>query len=671
MLRYWPTHLVSEIRTHIRGAFLVLAASILVVTSILGPLGTPTAHAADAFGGASGLSSGYGSNTSTCAIETVGWVICPVMRSIAKLADYGFAFINQNFLRIEYNISNTDSGVYKAWELMRTVANASFVIAFMVIIYSQLTGRNSGGYNIKRMLPRLIIGAVLVNLSYYVCVIGIEVSNVLGDSVLAMMDGVTKNIGDAAMSLDSAKNGFDDSRLTDITSSVLTKSGTVWILLAPVAAVTVAVAVVCAAGLVLLIMRKVVVAMLVLVSPLVFVSYLLPNIERYFQQWLRLFFQLLLLYPIIAFLLGTGQIISATIINVDSGSDSNYSVQDDSYQGRNGGSGHVTTDLAAAGAAVLPLLGVWFLLKSLTSLVSNAGGKLADIRRGPSKAQDDKMKAKLDSKMNQKPVAGAGAGLPSFGGRRPAFSRLSRRHKATPGGSSLPRGGSAPSTPGRAGSGNTPASMLDSMLGMGKGDKVEANSEAAQKVGDINAQNAASAEAANLNAQVAAAVQGGGGGDDKKGKSAKDIFNNMNKTHESKDKQRSLGSAGPQPAGGGGQATPTAPSNDYRAPAIMQTNNQQAPQQQAGGATKIIAVPVQVDASSFLQNNSGAMPPQAAMQQPPTSDIERKAKARAQKYIFDAAAEVKAAEDKMDILNQKPDAKDEPPHTTPDSKDTH
>ncbi|MBI3889819.1 type IV secretion system protein, partial [Candidatus Saccharibacteria bacterium] len=349
--------MLHSIRTRLGGAFLVIG----IIAATLGTVATPISTANAQFNTPSAASS-YGANTSSCEIETVGWVICPVMRSIAKLADYGFAFINQNFLKIEYGISNTDSGVYKAWTLMLSIANILFVLAFMWIVYAQITGKSAGGYNIKRMLPRLIIAAILVNVSYFACVIAIEVSNAVGGSILAIMQEVSDRIGPAAMTLSSAENGFDDSRLSDITSAILTKQGTVWILLAPVAAVTISIAIICAAGLVLLIMRKVVVAMLVLVSPLMFVTYLLPNTERYFQQWLRLFFQLLLLYPVIAFLLGTGQIISATIINVGSESDSNYRVRDDNYNARNGGSGSATTDLAAAGAAVLPLLGTWFLL---------------------------------------------------------------------------------------------------------------------------------------------------------------------------------------------------------------------------------------------------------------------------------------------------------------------
>src|SRR3990167_5559386 len=118
MLNARPSYLVRLVRSMSKkvGVFAIVAL-LSISASAVGPLNA-TVNAQPTLGGTSGLSSGYGSTTSTCAIETVGWVICPVMRSIAKLADYGFAFINQNFLRIEYNIQANDGGVYKAWELV-------------------------------------------------------------------------------------------------------------------------------------------------------------------------------------------------------------------------------------------------------------------------------------------------------------------------------------------------------------------------------------------------------------------------------------------------------------------------------------------------------------------------------------------------------------------------
>lgn len=649
MLKTWLSHTLRSTRTQIRGAF--FAVGLVAVT--LGTVATPlsTAHAQ--------TPTGYGQNTSSCEIETVGWIICPVMRSIAKLADYGFAFINQNFLKIEFGIFNSDSGVYKAWELMLSVANALFVLALMWIIYSQLTGKNSGGYTIKRMLPKLIIAAILVNVSYFICTIAIELSNIIGGSVLAIMQEVSDRIGPAAMTLSSAENGFDDSRLSDITSEILKKQGTVWILLAPVAAVTVSIAVICAAGLVLLIMRKVVVAMLVLISPLMFVTYLLPNTEKYFQQWARLFFQLLLLYPVIAFLLGTGQIISATIINVGSGGDSNYRVRDDNYNARNGGSGSATTDLAAAGAAVLPLLGTWFLLKSLSSVVTNTGSRVADSigRRG--KNQEKKIKAQMENKAKQ---SVAGSGLPTYE-RRPAFTRRRRNSVAD----NLATNSSKPKEAGRAANGSRSPSLLDRAMGAGgEGENpaeqrtpqplTQQQEAQAQLNAQLAAQDATQGQVAELKGAIATA-ENQSKPEDKK-KTAKDIFNNLNKT-------RQMGGGGNNGGGGGGTASagggapapqtvaaPSAPINNY--PAATRNSSGGAPAPSAPSSPQqIVAIPVQVDASSFLSNNTSPSTP-AGMGMPSLSsnEVQSKATERANKYLFDAQNELNDASHKLDEIKE-------------------
>lgn len=666
-LKHWSRRGQLAIYSGWKRAALFVAAFFVISTSFtaFSPQ-TSTVQAVDPLSTGQSLSSGFGGSVSTCAIETVGWVICPVMRTIAKLADYGFSFINENYLKIEYSITNTDSGAYTAWEVMRTIANAVFVLIFLFVIYSQITGRNAGGYSIKRLLPRLMLSAILVNVSYFICVIAIDLSNLLGVAILDIMKGITDQIGTPALSLDNAANGFKDGILTDLTSSVLTKSGVVWILLAPVAAVIISIAVVSAAGIVLLIARKVIVAMLILVSPLLFVTYLLPNIEHYFQQWLRLFVQLLLVFPVVAFLLGTGQIISATIINVGSDGDANYSVKDDSYQAKSGGSGSATTDLAAAAAAVLPLVGVWFMMKGLSSVMATAGTRIAaGVGRGAkAREQAQKIQAKFN-KPNLTP-----AGIPnSVFERKPAFSRLAgRRHKPGAGTPATGESNTAMPGAGRVGA-NRPnqnlASTLDALAGgpKGPGGATEAAADTAKKLEELNNAQLKAELADASGMQVRAAQEE----EKKKGKTAKDIFNNMNRARPtSKDQQRSFGTAGAQPGGGGGAGggaqPPANQTANYKAPSLSQTPIS-APQ--SGSKPTVIVAPVQVDASSLLNTKPAQASTEHMMTQPPISGTQEKAKARAQKYIFDSANDVDDARKSLDLLDKKTN---EAPHQPTDKK---
>ena len=653
MLQHWSKRVTEVLHANLRRGALLLLATFVAVMVVLSPFMARPAQAQLA--GLQSLGGSFTNGLSSCAIETVGWVICPTMRSIAKLADYGFSYMNQNFLRIDYALASNDSGTYTAWEIMRTIANAAFVIAFMVLVYSQLTGKNSGGYSIKRLLPRLIIAAIAVNLSYFLCVILIDISNIVGDSLINILQGIAGRVGTTIMPIGKTGSAFNDGILTVITSAVMQKAGIAWVLLAPVAAVIVSIATISAVMLVVLIMRKTIVAMLILVSPLLFVAYLLPNLERFFTQGVRLFLQLLMLYPIIALLLGAGQIVSATIISVGSNDRTytNYRVTNDSYFSALGGSGSAITDLTAAAAAVLPLLGVWFLFKNMSTVMSSAGSRLTAAVKGRRGGGGDDKEARVTGKA----TAGAQNIKRMFGSetpnRRQAYSHSRRRR--SPGNSALSGGGSG-----------QPSQVLPQNAALGGNDVTsiaeEQRTPPQTPFGEKQSQDDKDINLDGINAT------GGNGEDGKDGKknvadaadenvTAKDLFSQMNRKqgHESKDSERKFSAGAPAAgsgnSGGGGSSSsqPSAPTVGFKAPQIAQNENIVTGTSTPVQSTTAVAIPVQIDASSLL----GQQHPPDNMTQPPISGTEEKAKARAQKYLFDTEKDLDEAREEQDILNKK------------------
>lgn len=323
----------------------------------------------------------------TCALDNIGWLICPVLRSAAKAGDYAFTFIAQSFLAIEPALFSSEGGTIKAWGVMRNIANVVFVVMFLVVIYSLLTGRGVGNYNIKRMLPRFIVGAILVNISFFICQLMVDISNIAGRAISGALGSVASSIGTSGMPI-ADKVGSDSAPvLTEITSGILAKVDVSWVLLAPVTAVVMLVALICSVLIVVLIVRKTLIVALILLSPLAFVAYLLPNTEQYFTRWLRLLSQALLLFPVIAILLGAGQIVSSAIIQAG---DSGYKVENDEYTPSKSGAGagsqsSATVGLVAAGTAVLPLAGVWYVFKLA---LSGADMLALRVRRGGQRLQE-------------------------------------------------------------------------------------------------------------------------------------------------------------------------------------------------------------------------------------------------------------------------------------------
>lgn len=96
-------------------------------------------QAADkAAGDTSGDSTGDGENETSCAVDGIGWIICPVMSGMAKLNSYALDYLKK-WLTIPVNSIGSTS-VSDAWKSFRDIANVLFVIAFMIIIYSQIVG---------------------------------------------------------------------------------------------------------------------------------------------------------------------------------------------------------------------------------------------------------------------------------------------------------------------------------------------------------------------------------------------------------------------------------------------------------------------------------------------------------------------------------------------------
>ena len=103
-----------------------------------------------------------GTGTSCDSTQTggLGWILCPVVGFIANGMDKIYSIVAR-FLEVHTVTADTTSSLYRMWAIVRDIANICFVGVFLVIIYSQITGMGYTNYNLKKMLPRLIAGAVL------------------------------------------------------------------------------------------------------------------------------------------------------------------------------------------------------------------------------------------------------------------------------------------------------------------------------------------------------------------------------------------------------------------------------------------------------------------------------------------------------------------------------
>ncbi len=260
-----------------------------------------------------------------CAVQGVGWIICPTVRFLASGMDKIFDLM-KGFLEVKTMTLDTTSPLYRMWEVMRGFANIAFVIAFLVIIYSQLTSLGFSNYNIKKMLPRLIVAALLVNISYYVCALAVDASNILGYALQDALVDLRGTIVGPYTSANTAVTSWESVTTFIISGGTIAVAGItalgvaiasgagvlslVFILIPFLLGVLVAVIV----ALLVLAARQALIIVLVAISPLAFIAYLLPNTEKWFEKWKDLFMTMLLLFPIFSVIFGGSQLAGSLII---------------------------------------------------------------------------------------------------------------------------------------------------------------------------------------------------------------------------------------------------------------------------------------------------------------------------------------------------------------------
>jgi len=264
------------------------------------------------------------STSTSCDVQGIGWFICPVSNWLADGIDYMYSALQQFLKTKPLETTNQNSGIYLAWVIMRNISNVAFIVAFLVIIYSQLTSVGISNYGVKKMIPRLVIAAVLVNLSFTICAILLDLSNIAGYAFQDAFMGIKNTI--STVGENTSTWTWSEVISTALSNGVLAVGAGYAVSLAlttellpmlvPAAAL---------AGLtllfILLIMaaRQALIIILIIISPLAFVCYLLPGTEKWFKKWRDSFLTMLVFFPAFSVVFGGAQLAGILIIQNASG----------------------------------------------------------------------------------------------------------------------------------------------------------------------------------------------------------------------------------------------------------------------------------------------------------------------------------------------------------------
>ena len=310
----------------------------------------------------------------------LGWLLCPVVTAVAGVGESLWNTIESDFMQIPAGqLFDGGGGVVEGWRIVQGIANVAFIILFLVVIFSQLTGVGIDNYGIKKILPKLVVVAVLMNLSLLLCQVAVDLSNVLGSGINNLLTGLAGSLPEVEESSGGAKGAATavDAMLGGGAVGlfgVLTGGATLAAAAAAVGIAALGIVISVVASIIfmylILIVRQAGVVLAIVIAPIAIVCYMLPNTEKLYKKWFSLFKALLVVYPICGALIGAGQLAGAVLGSVD----------------------NTGMKIAAMLVQVLPFFLIPMLLKNSLALMGNVGAKLSTWgrqlgRRGSSTAR--------------------------------------------------------------------------------------------------------------------------------------------------------------------------------------------------------------------------------------------------------------------------------------------
>lgn len=250
----------------------------------------------------------------------LSWMLCPAIADGAATATGLLGSITDltaTHKSIIEQFSDQNSAIYKAWSSFRNLANIGFVIMLLVVVFSQVTNLGISNYNIKKILPKLIITAVLVNFSYLILGVAIDLSHIIGNGI----GSAIRTIAGESMSAEaSAQASSIVSKIAGMVTGAGLIGGGVAIattgpaLILPVVLFVITTVISVFFGFVMLTIRQAAIIMVIVLAPLAMVLYALPNTAAVTKKYISTLKALLMLYPMFVLATSAGALASTIIV---------------------------------------------------------------------------------------------------------------------------------------------------------------------------------------------------------------------------------------------------------------------------------------------------------------------------------------------------------------------
>lgn len=259
----------------------------------------------------------------------LAWAFCPVMKAMAFSVASMDNFINKEMTVGSSNDSSNPNQIFcdsqssgqalksctayhNAWTSVRNIALGLMGISIIIVLIAQALGFEFlDAYTIRKVLPRLLISAVGITLSWQLMQFFVTLSNDLAYGIRVIIYQPFVDFGDVTLGNGIFGSGTVASLLAIGALTALGWIGLLSYLLTALLAVFIA--------LLVLILRQMLIIVLIIMAPIAIACYVLPNTQKVYKLWWESFSKALLMFVMIAALIAVGRVFSVVALTSTTG----------------------------------------------------------------------------------------------------------------------------------------------------------------------------------------------------------------------------------------------------------------------------------------------------------------------------------------------------------------
>jgi hypothetical protein len=289
---------------------------------------TPEGQGTPADAGALATQGDASPTCETASANPISWIMCPILNGILVGIDAIFTGFIVPFLKVSPINTDPENTIFIIWSTFRTIGNIVLLFALLFAVFGQAIGGGMvDAYTVKKIMPRILVAAILINLSIYIVAFMIDVGNILGQGIGQL---ITAPLGDESIFNFTLGAGTSGLLLTGGIFAIFGGIPALVLSIAGVAAVGVAgVGSLLSAALIILlpailivlgvfvtlILRQGIIMLLTIISPIAMALWAVPGADKYTKSWFNNLVKAILVYPIAVAIFAISDVMAFLLFN--------------------------------------------------------------------------------------------------------------------------------------------------------------------------------------------------------------------------------------------------------------------------------------------------------------------------------------------------------------------